>query len=129
MQLRPVGEGTPAAVALTSSGTMSLNCALAGIPGAIVYRAHPMTVWIGRRLIQVDWLGIANLVLGRELYPEYVQDRASPELLGDQLARALADPGQRERHRTGASELLETLKGAPSESVARRLLKLLADDR
>ncbi len=125
VQIKPVSEGAAAAAALTSSGTMSLNCALAGIPGAIVYRAHPFTAWLGQRLIQVDWLGIANLVLNRQLYPEFVQSKADPGVLASELAAGLSDPSKRTKHLEGAEELMQVLKGAPSESVARRLLKLI----
>jgi len=63
-----------AAAVLTSSGTMSMHCALAGIPGAIAYRAHPLTYLIGRRLVKVPHLGIANLLLKEPMYPELIQD-------------------------------------------------------
>src|SRR5690606_21820446 len=74
-----------AALVLTSSGTMSLQCALAGIPGLIVYRAHPLTYRIARRLVRVPWLGIANLILNKAVYPEYIQHMADPVKLAEAL--------------------------------------------
>ncbi|HSH09694.1 MAG TPA: hypothetical protein VK995_04865, partial [Oceanipulchritudo sp.] len=125
ISLRSVEQGTTASAVLTSSGTMSLNCALAGIPGAIVYRAHPMTVWMGRRLVRVDWLGIANLVLGRELYPEYIQEMARPAQLLKVLESALGDPAQREIFAAGARDLDQHLRAEKSETVVRRLAALV----
>ena len=56
---------------------MSLGCALSGIPGAIAYRLNPMSYWLGR-LVKVKYIGIANLLLDRPLYPEFIQSAASP---------------------------------------------------
>lgn len=122
--LRPAEQGTTAAAVLTSSGTMSLNCALAGLPGAIVYRAHPLTAWLGRRLIRIPWLGIANLVLGREVYPECLQEAARPGLLADHLEAALGDPGCRDLFAEAAGELREKLGGAVESTAAGRIAAL-----
>lgn len=126
IEMRPVGDGCSAAAVLTSSGTMSLNCALAGIPGAIVYRAHPLTHWMGRRLINIEWLGIANLVLGTELYPEYIQRDANPDVLARKVQVCLEDSSLRETHAQGAEALMDKLHGVPSESVAQRIAKLVS---
>ncbi|MFO7724080.1 MAG: lipid-A-disaccharide synthase [Oceanipulchritudo sp.] len=123
--LRSVETGTTANSVLTSSGTMSLNCALAGIPGAVVYRAHPLTTWIGKRLVKVDWLGIANLVLGRELYPEYLQEAARPEELAARIGAILAHPEMREPFAEGAQELRECLGAEEAFSVPERLERLM----
>lgn len=128
IELRPVEQGASASAVLTSSGTMSLNCALAGIPGAIVYRAHPLTAWIGRRLLSIEWLGIANLILGRELYPEYLQKEADPAFLAGKLITATSESPQHEQFRQGAIELLDHLRGEPSETVAVRVGRLLQED-
>jgi lipid-A-disaccharide synthase len=119
--LRSVEHGSTASAVLSSSGTMSLNCALAGIPGAIVYRAHPLTAWLGRRLIKVPWLGIANLVLQRELYPEYLQQQARADALASALAAAATDPALRARFADGARELRQRLSAAPSQTVVQAI--------
>ncbi|GAB4282118.1 MAG: lipid-A-disaccharide synthase [Opitutales bacterium] len=66
---------------LTSSGTMSLVCALAGIPGLIVYRANPLTYLIGRILVNIQYLGIANILLDEEVMPEFIQGNATVPML------------------------------------------------
>ncbi|MDR2845277.1 MAG: lipid-A-disaccharide synthase [Puniceicoccales bacterium] len=87
------GAVQPASATLTSSGTMSLSLALAGIPGAVVYRANPLTWAIGRRLVKgVEYLGIANILLKRPAWPEYLQGAATPTALAERLKVCLDDP-------------------------------------
>lgn len=116
IEIRETGTPVKARAVLTSSGTMSLACALAGIPGAIVYRAHPLTYWIGRRLVKIPFLGIANLILDRPMYPEFIQGEASPRRLADALRSALSDEG-RERTARDQAELRAALE-APGEATA-----------
>jgi lipid-A-disaccharide synthase len=82
---------------LTSSGTMSMHCALAGIPGAIAYRTDPLTYLVARRIVRVAHLGIANIILGEPMYPEFIQADASAGALAAQLAACEDDPSRRER--------------------------------
>ncbi len=84
-----------ASAVLTSSGTMSMHCALAGIPGAIAYRANALTYLIGRALVKVEYLGIANLLLGEPMYPEYLQGAATPTALAAELRACVHDPARR----------------------------------
>ncbi|MDR3117167.1 MAG: hypothetical protein LBT98_01155 [Puniceicoccales bacterium] len=81
--LRPIG----AQLALVCAGTMSLQCALEGIPGVVICRVNPLTYAIGRRLVRVPFLAMANLLLGYECYPEYVQGAVQPAVLAEQLVR------------------------------------------
>lgn len=80
--------GLPASAVLMSSGTMSLAVALSGIPGAIAYRLNPISYWMGRYLVKVPYIGIANLLLERALHPEFIQGAASPRRLAEALLSA-----------------------------------------
>ncbi|MDR0535493.1 MAG: lipid-A-disaccharide synthase [Puniceicoccales bacterium] len=100
----------PASAAIGSSGTMSLKTALAGIPGAIVYRANPLTWWFGRRLVRgVSYLGIANILLRRPAWPEFLQTDADPDLLAARLHTCLASPETALAAQNDAAELHELL--------------------
>ncbi|MDP0496269.1 MAG: lipid-A-disaccharide synthase, partial [Verrucomicrobiota bacterium JB024] len=125
VRLEPGDAVAEAAAVLTSSGTMSLNCALAAIPGAIVYRANPLTYFIGRRVVSIDRLGIANILLGRDVYPEYLQGAASPEALGRELDACLGDPARLAATREAAAELLHQLGEEREMSPAQWVLKNL----
>jgi len=130
IDLRPVSEGPAAGcAALVSSGTMSLSVALAGIPGAVVYRANPLTWIIGRRLIagRIDDLGIANILLKRQAWPEYLQGACEPAPLAARLRECVETPGPRVQAVADAGELLRMLSAqsgsTPAEWVATFLPK------
>ena len=91
-------NGLSARVALMSSGTMSLACAWSGIPGVIAYRAHPLTYIIGKMLVKVPYLGMANLLLTDDPpNPEYLQGQATGLRLAEEVKQILQEeePGRR----------------------------------
>lgn len=113
-------EPLRACATLTSSGTMSLSVALAGIPGAVVYRANPITWAIGKRFIgdRIRYLGIANILLDRPAWPEFLQGEANPEKLATRLAACTGDAAVIEAAQDDAAELHRILGGDPSATGA-----------
>lgn len=89
VELIPKRESAVSAqAALMSSGTMSLAVALSAIPGAIAYRMHSWTYFLGRLLVKVPYIGISNLLLNRFLHPEFIQAAATAKALGSALNEA-----------------------------------------
>jgi lipid-A-disaccharide synthase len=125
VELRPAGEPVAAAAVLTSSGTMSMRCALAGIPGVVMYRAHPLEYVLGRMLVKVPYLGIANLLLKEPMYPEYIQGAAKPDVLAGELKLCLDDPSRRTEIAARAEKLRAILhqpaKGSAADWLAKQL--------
>jgi lipid-A-disaccharide synthase len=131
VRLVHVGDGSAragaiaASAVLTSSGTMSMHCALAAIPGAIAYRANPITYVLGRMLVQVEYLGIANLLLGEPMYPEYIQQAATPAALAAELRACVQEPTRQDRTVRQATRLRELLtvpvSGTAADWLARHL--------
>lgn len=95
---------------LGSSGTMSLACALAEIPGAILYRANILTYIIGRMLVDIDKLGMANILLTEKVYPEYIQHEAKPSVLSNELIDCVSHSRRKEEIMIQAQKLRELLK-------------------
>lgn len=114
-----------ASAVLTSSGTMSLHCALAGIPGAVTYRADPLFYLLGRLLVRVKFIGIANLLLGEAMYPEFIQGAAMPAAFAAELRACVDDPARRARTAAQAARLHALLaqpaKGTAADWLARQL--------
>ncbi|MFO7813939.1 MAG: lipid-A-disaccharide synthase [Pelovirga sp.] len=76
---------------LTVSGTVTLQLALTGTPMAIIYKVAPLSYAIGRRLIKIPYAGLPNIIAGREIVREFIQDDAQPEALKTELLRLLTD--------------------------------------
>jgi lipid-A-disaccharide synthase len=125
IRLLETGTAVSASAVLTSSGTMSMHCALAGIPGAIVYRTDPLTYLAGRWLVRVPYLGIANILLGEPMYPEFIQGASSPLALAGELAACTLDPLRRARTGAQSAELRAMLANPSGTSAAHWLARKL----
>lgn len=125
VRLMPTGAPVAASAVLTSSGTMSMHCALAGIPGAVTYRTDPVTYWLGRLLVKVEHLGIANILLNEAMYPEFIQGAATPEALAEELRRCLDDPERRKRTAEQAARLRALLSVPTTGTAADWLVRFL----
>jgi lipid-A-disaccharide synthase len=123
VQIVPASTKIHASACLTSSGTISLSCALAAIPGAICYRAHPLTYVIGRALVKLSHIGIANLLLpDGPPYREYIQSAATPEALAADLADAIESPARAAHCAESADKLRALLSPGQSQGPDEWLL-------
>ena len=103
--------GIKARAALMSSGTMSLSCAIAGIPGVIAYRAHPLTYLLGRTLIRIPHLGMANILLADDPpYPEFLQGRANGRVLSGSMTSILKDSHSGKNSAEVAKKIIKSLQ-------------------
>jgi lipid-A-disaccharide synthase len=76
---------------LAASGTVTLEAALGGVPMVIAYKVSPLSYRIGKALIRVKHISLVNLIAGRELVPELIQDQANPANIAAVAAGMLAD--------------------------------------
>ncbi len=114
---------------LIKSGTSSLEMAVAGIPHVVAYRMNPATHWIVRRLVQVEYASLVNLLAGREVAPEFIQGDATPAGMAAALAALLADKASRDAQLAGFGEVLAGLRpaeGLPSAAAAASVLRALS---
>jgi lipid-A-disaccharide synthase len=102
------------------SGTVTLQIALTGTPMVIIYRAAPLTYAIGKRVVKVEHFGLPNIVAGRGIVRELLQEAASPEAIGAEIVRLLQDADYNRRMRADLAEVRRLL-GEPgcSARVAR----------
>jgi lipid-A-disaccharide synthase len=85
-------EGADAA--WVASGTAVLETVLSGVPAVALYVITPLLAKHGRKMIKHGFITLPNLVLGRELIPELLQEAATPERLAHEMDRVLRDPSQ-----------------------------------
>jgi len=116
-----------AAAGLVKSGTSTLEAALEGTPMVVPYITSAFSWAIVRRVLRTDYVALPNLIAGREVVPELIQDRATEELLAMALL-PLLDPGSDEvaRQRSGLRDVCERL-GEPgaAQRVADLALELM----
>jgi lipid-A-disaccharide synthase len=86
-----------ARAALAKSGTVTLELALSGIPMVTAYRVGAMEAFILRRAIRVSSVILANLVLGKQIIPEFLQEQCTPENLARALRPLLSDTPERSK--------------------------------
>jgi lipid-A-disaccharide synthase len=103
-------------VVVTASGTATVQTALHGTPMVIVYRLSPYTYAMARRFVRVDTYGMVNLVAGRAVVPELIQDALTPAAVAREVVSLLRDPGRRDAMRRDLAGVRARL-GGPGASV------------
>jgi lipid-A-disaccharide synthase len=116
-------------VALTASGTATVQAALHDTPMVIVYRVSPATYWLGRRLVTVDAIGMVNLIAGEKIVPELVQNAFTPEAVAREAIAMLTDRGRAERIRNGLARVRERLGGPGASRRAAKAILHVAHSR
>ena len=86
-------------VAVVASGTITVQAALHECPMVVVYRLSPITYRLGRPFVHVDTFAMANLVAGRKIVPELIQDDFTPDAVAREALALLTDPAAAERMR------------------------------
>lgn len=83
-------------LAITKSGTVNLEIALLCVPQIVLYRVHPFTAWIARNILKMDipLMSPPNLILDREVVPEFQQESATPENIAKKALELFEDPIQ-----------------------------------
>lgn len=116
--------------AAVTSGTATLETALIGTPMVIIYRMNSLSFIIGKMLIGVKSVGLPNIIAGKALVPELLQDAATPERISAELLSLLTD-GARRLEMTGGFEKVKELlgHGGASEAAARAIDGVIARSR
>ncbi len=119
-----------ARLGLVASGTATLQVALAGIPFVVVYRVAPLSYWIARRFAYVRHFAIVNILAGREVVPELLQDALTPQRVRDALLALARQPERQAEMRRGLLEATNAL-GSPGayERAAARIAETLQAGR
>jgi lipid-A-disaccharide synthase len=99
-------------VAIVASGTATVQAAIHGCPMVVVYRLAPLTYRLGKPFVRVDTYAMANLVAGRRVVPELIQDAFTPEAVAAEALRVITDPAQAARVRADLADVRARLGDA-----------------
>ena len=100
---------------LVASGTATLQAAVVGTPMILLYKTTRPTYWVARMWIRVKWIGLVNLVAGRTVVPELIQDEATVERLTKEACRLLNDRQAYDEMKNGLRQVRQSL-GDPGAS-------------
>ncbi|MEI6351759.1 MAG: lipid-A-disaccharide synthase [Verrucomicrobiota bacterium] len=110
---------------MLASGTATLEATYFELPYVLLYKVAPLTWQIGKRLVKVPFLGIANILAGREIVREYLQEAAEPVAIADELLGMLNYP---EKCREQVAEFREVIAGLGAGGAAARAARAIYDE-
>ena len=115
-------------VALTASGTATVQAAIHDTPMVVVYRLSPVTYLLGRPLVKVDTYAMVNLIAGERIVPELIQGAFTPTAVADEAVSMLTDPARARRIRDGLARVRARLGGpGASRRAAEAVLSVMGD--
>jgi lipid-A-disaccharide synthase len=112
-------------LALAASGTVTIEAALLGTPLIAFYRVAPLSWWLGRPLVRAPFLSMVNLVAGRRVIPELMQNEVRGERLAEEALRLLANPEALARMRRELGTVAAQL--SPPVEAMRRASSIVQD--
>ena len=108
---------------LVASGTATLQAAVVGTPMILLYKTTLPTYWLARMWIRVKWIGLVNLVAGRSIVPELIQEEATVERLWQEARRLLTDRSAYHEMKEGLRQVRESLgESGASDRAAQVIL-------
>ncbi|KDE20209.1 lipid-A-disaccharide synthase [Acetobacter aceti 1023] len=118
-----------AGAALTKSGTSTLELALAGVPMAVTYRVNPITAFFARRLIKVPFVAMVNLLAGRAVVPELLQEQCRADVLAREVQTLFENVAVAQAQKQAFATVLHGLEGPqgqlPADAAAEAVLEVL----
>jgi lipid-A-disaccharide synthase len=115
-------------VVLTASGTATVQAALHDRPMVVVYRVSSLEYLVGRRFVKVDTFAMVNLIAGRQIVPELIQERFTAEAVAAEAISMLTDTGRAARIRQGLAEVRSKLGGpGGSRRAAEAILRTIGE--
>lgn len=112
---------------MTTSGTATLEIALLTVPMVIAYKLSPLTYWLGKWLVNTPFIGLPNIVLGKSIIKELIQQEATAENLSEEITRILTDQAYADDMRQNLSQVKQQLgQGGGSKNMAQLALEMLS---
>ena len=114
--------------AIAASGTVALELAICNIPHIIAYKVSSLTYMIAKYLVKLKYVNLTNIMLNRNVVPELLQDKCTPENIVHEIQELLKNGQSYEKQMEGFNEVKEYLangKQTPSQNAADIILRSL----
>lgn len=117
-----------ASLALSKSGTITLELAVAGVPMVVSHKVNALSAWLVRRMIQIPYASLVNIAAKAEIVPELIQERCNVQEISSHLLQ-LASTEARNAQRAACGEAIRILKGdntaSPNMLAAQEVVKCI----
>ncbi|UOA08690.1 lipid-A-disaccharide synthase [Methylobacter sp. S3L5C] len=111
---------------MTTSGTATLEIALLTVPMVIAYKLSTLTYWLGRWLVNISFIGLPNIILGKAFVKELIQHEATADNLAAEVKRILTDKTYADEIRANLILVKQQLgQGGGSKNMAQLALEML----
>jgi len=100
-----------ATIAITKTGTITLECAYFGVPAVAIYKADWLTYFGGRHLVKVKYLSMPNLLADQAIYPEFIQGQATAANIAAAALELMGSPARRDEIRAKLDLVIQSLGG------------------
>jgi lipid-A-disaccharide synthase len=114
-------------VAIASTGTVTMECALFGVPTVTLYKTSWFNYEIAKRIVTVKWATMLNILANEEVFPEFIQNAATPEAISRATMELLQDESRRAKIKSQVAGIVSSLgeQGAAGRAAA-AILSLFA---
>jgi lipid-A-disaccharide synthase len=97
---------------VAASGTVTLQAAIYGLPMVIIYKVSALSYWLGRALVRVNNIGLVNLIAGKEIVPELIQQQARADNIAAKVSEMLDDVAGRRNMQHELVKIRDMLGGS-----------------
>ena len=112
--------------AVVNSGTASLETVLFNTPQVVGYITHPITYWIGRKIVKIKYISLGNLIIGRLGFKEFIQDECNPEALVREIRELVENEARRTQMLSDYADIRNALgNSGASSAVAKAMIEEL----
>ena len=117
-----------AEAAVVNSGTASLETALFGTPQVVGYITNPVTYWIARKIVKINYISLGNLIVDRLAFKEFIQDDCNPDALVKEIRELIENKERRERMLDDYADIRSELGGkGASAAVAKAMIDCMKE--
>jgi len=128
IQIGNLPEALAAAdLAIASTGTVTMECAFFGVPTVTLYKTSWLTYELGKRIVKVKSLTMPNLLADEEVFPEFIQNDATPENISRAALELLPSESRRESIKTKLIGIVSSLGGPGASQRAARAIRSLME--
>lgn len=117
-----------ASAAIIASGTATMEAALHELPYVLIYKMNPFTFWMAKKLVTIKFIGMVNILSGRSIVKELIQDDFTPRKAADEIERLMSDE-YREDILKGMKASVDMLgQGGAARNAAEAIVRLVTPE-